>query len=499
MNAVYKKSLEIVKAYFICKYYGICYISEDLRHTTGILLYFTGHQYSKNKGGIGDYTPDIMKNMKRIIPVLMAAVLTCTGLPLTARADSAKVVTLGANLTAEQKTSMYKYFGTTADAVDTIEVTNADERKYMEGIASEAQIGTRTYSCSYVEPTTSGGIQVKVGNLTFVTSSMIASTLLTSGVENCNVVAASPIEVSGTGALTGIMMAYEKASGKTLSEEQKAAATEELVTTGELADSIGQKDAADLMNEVKQEVIKEGLTDDGEIKDAVNSAANTYNITLTEDQMSKIVSLMQNIAQYDYDVNALKKTLENLEGKGNDSGFFSSLWSSIKGIFTGDSGSGDGGIINDTNDEVLGADAIIDSTLEALDEETKKEGFWDKVTNFFKGLFSGSDDDAEEEETDEEADADGEDAEDTENSDDALTDGENTDTDNPDGAADPNSDSALNNADGADPNTVNDQAAPEDAALGDPAAADAAQNGAASDGLTDGSSQTADPASGTVQ
>lgn len=499
MNAVYKKSLEIVKAYFICKYYGICYISEDLRHTTGVLLPFTGHQYSKNKGGIGDYTPDIMKNMKRIIPVMMAAVLTCTGLPLTARADSAKVVTLGANLTAEQKTSMYKYFGTTADAVDTIEVTNADERKYMEGIASEAQIGTRTYSCSYVEPTTSGGIQVKVGNLTFVTSSMIASTLLTSGVENCNVVAASPIEVSGTGALTGIMMAYEKASGKTLSEEQKAAATEELVTTGELADSIGQKDAADLMNEVKQEVIKEGLTDDGEIKDAVNSAANTYNITLTEDQMSKIVSLMQNIAQYDYDVNALKKTLENLEGKGNDSGFFSSLWSSIKGIFTGDSGSGDGGIINDTNDEVLGADAIIDSTLEALDEETKKEGFWDKVTNFFKGLFGGSDDDADEEETDEEEDADGEDAEDTENSDDALTDGENTDTDNPDGAADPNSDPALNNADGADPNTVNDQAAPEDAALGDPAAADAAQNGAASDGLTDGSSQTTDPASGTVQ
>ena len=126
---------------------------------------------------------------------------------------------------------MYQYFGTTADKVDTIEVTNADERKYMEGIASEAQIGTRTYSCAYVEPTTSGGIQVKVGNLTFVTSSMIASTLMTSGVENCNVVAASPIEVSGTGALTGIMMAYEKASGTTLNEEQKAAATEELVTT----------------------------------------------------------------------------------------------------------------------------------------------------------------------------------------------------------------------------------------------------------------------------
>ncbi len=499
LSAVYKKSLEIVKAYFICKYYGICYISEDLRHTTGVLLHFTGHQ-ARTKGGIGDYTPDIMKNMKRIIPVMMAAVLTCTGLPLTARADSAKVVTLGANLTAEQKTSMYKYFGTTADAVDTIEVTNADERKYMEGIASEAQIGTRTYSCSYVEPTTSGGIQVKVGNLTFVTSSMIASTLLTSGVENCNVVAASPIEVSGTGALTGIMMAYEKASGKTLSEEQKAAATEELVTTGELADSIGQKDAADLMNEVKQEVIKDGLTDEGEIQDAINDAAKTYNITLTEDQMSKISSLMQNISQYDYDVNALKKTLENLEGKGGKEGFFSSLWSSIKGIFTGDSDSGDGGIINDTNDDVLGADAIIDSTLEALDEETKKEGFWDKVTNFFKGLFGGSDDDADEEETTDEEDADKEDSEDTENPEDAAdtSDDESLDTGNPDGTADP--DAALNpdGTDGTDPNAANDGVDPN-AQTVDPASSDGTGSGAAADGLSSDNGQTADPAAGTIQ
>ena len=157
-----------------------------------------------------------MKKFKKVLPIMMAAAITCTGIPMVAQADSSKVVTLGANLSEEQKTSMYDYFGTSADKVETIEVTNADERKYMEGIASEAQIGTRTYSCSYVEPTTSGGIQVKVANLTFVTSSMIASTLTTSGVENCNVVAASPIEVSGTGALTGIMMAYETASGATL-------------------------------------------------------------------------------------------------------------------------------------------------------------------------------------------------------------------------------------------------------------------------------------------
>ena len=342
--------------------------------------------------------------MKRIIPVMLAAVLTCASMPMVAKADNSKVVTLGANLSDEQKKSMYEYFGTSSDKVETIEVTNADERKYMEGIASEEQIGTRTYSCSYVEPTGSGGVQVKVANLTFVTSSMIASTLLTSGVENCNVVAASPIEVSGTGALTGIMMAYESASGEKLSEDQKAAATEELVTTGELANEVGQQEATNLMNEVKQDVIEDGLTDPDDIKDAVEDAAKDINITLTDEQMAKIVSLMENISQYDYDVKALKKTLENLEGK--DEGFFAGLWSSIKGFFTGDSG--DGGIINDTKDDILGADAVIDSTLDAINSQTEeKENFWDKIVGFFKALFGGSDDeadDAKDESTNDDAD-----------------------------------------------------------------------------------------------
>ena len=329
----------------------------------------------------------MMKKFKKIIPVMMAAVLAFVSVPFTAMADSSKVVTLGANLTDEQKKSMYDYFGTSADKVDTIEVTNADERKYMEGIASEAQIGTRTYSCSYVEPTGSGEIQVKVANLTFVTSSMIASTLLTSGVENCNVVAGSPIEVSGTGALTGIMMAYEKASGEELSEDQKATATEELVTTGELAESIGQQEAADLMNEVKQEVIEDGLKDDDEIEGAVNDAADSQNISLNEDQKAKIVSLMKNISEYDYDVKALKNTLENLEGKSE--GFFSNLWNSIKSFFTG--GDSDGGIINNTNDSILGDNAVIDSTIDALKSKDSGDGesFWDKIVNFFKNLFGG--------------------------------------------------------------------------------------------------------------
>lgn len=363
------------------------------------------------------------KFQSKALCLITVAALVCSCLPMTAKADSSKVVTLGTNLSDEQKKSMYEYFGTTADEVETIEVTNQDERKYMEGIASEAQIGKKTFSCSYVEPTQDGGIQVKVANLTFVTSSMIASTLLTSGVENCNVVAASPIEVSGTGALTGIMMAYESASGEELSEEQKAAATEELVTTGELADDVGQDAASNLMNDVKQEVIEQNLTDEDKIKNTVEDAADKHNVTLTDEQIAKITALMQNIAQYDYDVKALKETLDNLEGK--EEGFFSKLISSIIGLFGG--GDDKGGIINSTNDSILGDNAVIDSTLDDIKDKVssdESEGFFDKIVNFFKDLFGGG-------ETDDAEDADLEPAEPQSTDDGSLPEDDPEDPENP--------------------------------------------------------------------
>ncbi|MFR8179769.1 MAG: hypothetical protein ACLU80_07320 [Dorea sp.] len=50
-----------------------------------------------------------MKKFKRALPVAMAIVLGSTTAPLVVRADSSKVVTLGANLTDSQKNSMYEY------------------------------------------------------------------------------------------------------------------------------------------------------------------------------------------------------------------------------------------------------------------------------------------------------------------------------------------------------------------------------------------------------
>ena len=289
--------------------------------------------------------------------------------------DTNNVVTLGENLTTEQRDAMYKYFGTSADKVRTIIVTHSDEVKYMEGIATAEQIGNTTNSCAYVEPTNSGGIKVKTANLNFVTSAMIASTLTTAGMENCNVIAACPFEVSGTGALTGIIMAYETASGEKLDEGKKEAAMEELITTGDLADSIGSEEAAQVVGEVKEEILDKGLTDPDEIGDAVDKIAEKHDVTLTDDQKQQLVSLMEKISQYDYDLNSIKDTLNNLSGKV---GALESAWNSVKSFFVG---SGDG-ILNDTDDSALGSNIITDSNV---DVSGFKDGLLTRIINFFKG------------------------------------------------------------------------------------------------------------------
>ncbi|MDD3403895.1 MAG: DUF1002 domain-containing protein [Hespellia sp.] len=289
--------------------------------------------------------------------------------------NSSLVVTLGENLSSDQKATMYKYFGVKADDVNTITVTHADEVKYMEGIASAEQIGSNTVSCAYIEPTTSGGIKVKTANLNFVTSQMIASALTTAGMKNCNVVAACPFQVSGTGALTGIMMAYETASGETLDEGKKQAATEELVLTGALSDAIGEEAATEVINEAKTEILDKGLTDADEIGAAVDQIAENHGATLTDDQRSQIISLLQTMSQYDYDLDSIQDTLNNLNEQVSG---LAKVWDSFKSFFVGSSD----GIISDTDESVLGDDVVTTSTV---DESGFKDGLLTRIMNFFGG------------------------------------------------------------------------------------------------------------------
>lgn len=343
---------------------------------------------------------------KRFITLSLTAVLSLSSLGLVF-ADGARVVTLGSNLTQAQKDTMLKYFGVNKDEVVILEVNNQEERKYLQGVASEAQLGKKTYSCAYVEPTKSGsGINVKTANITWATPAMVATTLSTAGLTDADVVIAANFPVSGTGALTGIMKAFEDATGKPLEEDKKELASEELITTGDLGDDIGQDKATGIVNDVKTEIIKNNTKDTVQIAETINNVVNNYNVTLTDEQMAKLEGLMEKISKQDYDYSEMKNALESVSNVVNENlsaigenvntgffdgikNFFTGIGDWFKGLFSGES---DGSsILDNTNDSLLGENAQIDATDKStinLPSSEQVEGFFAKIWHWFTGLFN---------------------------------------------------------------------------------------------------------------
>ena len=255
---------------------------------------------------------EIMKKRSMIVSALCSMCLALSN-PIPAMADASKVVTLGADLTDEQKNTMMKYFKADASQVQIITVNNQDERNYLGKYISSAQIGTRTLSCAYVKPTQSGGIKVRTANLNYVTCNMLANALSTAGVSNCEAVAACPYEVSGTGALTGVMMAYETASGKQLDSTKKDLATKEVVVTGDVAQQVGGDNATNIINQAKLQIIGDNVQNADEIYNIVNNIAIQNNVSLSSDELNTITALLQEIVQQNYDIQEMKQTLESIQ------------------------------------------------------------------------------------------------------------------------------------------------------------------------------------------
>ena len=310
---------------------------------------------------------------RNMIAALLCSVCLVAGSVNPVFADASKVVTLGADLTDTQKQTMMKYFNVSSDQVQVMTITNEDEHKHLDNIAPQSQIGSRTLSCAYVKPTQSGGIKVRTANLNWVTGNMIATTLSTSGVKNCEVVAACPMEVSGTGALTGIQMAYEKASGEKLDETKTKLANQEIVTTGELADKVGKNEATTVVNQSKMDVIQNGVQNADEIQNIVINVAEQNNISVSQDDIDRIVSLLKQISQQDYNYDDVKETLEQVDA--NTTGQASSSDDTLDGESSDDTVDVDADssddIVNNVNDSILGDDVIQSSTEDpGLEEET---------------------------------------------------------------------------------------------------------------------------------
>ncbi|MDS0528307.1 DUF1002 domain-containing protein [Clostridium sp. SHJSY1] len=286
---------------------------------------------------------------KIMLSLLSFTIITSAFSGINASADSFKVVTLGADLTQEQKDSMLKEFNVTKNDANVIEITSKEEYAALGKVATSAQLGSKSISCSYVEPTTSGGLNITTNNLTWVTENMIKNALITAGIKNADVKASAPFKVSGTAALTGILKGFENSSsGEKIDENKKEAANQEIVVTGDLGDKIGQDDATNLINDIKKNVVKKEPENQQEVDKIVDKEVKDYKDKLTDEDIQNIKSLASKINELHLDYSTIKDQLNDVttqlkdkltsdEAKGffaKVGTFFSDIWHAITNLFS---------------------------------------------------------------------------------------------------------------------------------------------------------------------
>ena len=286
-----------------------------------------------------------MKIKKQILAGALALATTFTMNVPALAADSNYCVALGADLSAEEKSKVLGIMDLSEDDLDghEVTVTNQEEHKYLDDYLSASVIGSRALSSVYVREASDGyGIQVTTHNITYCTTGMYQNALATAGLKNATVVVAGPFDLSGTAALIGAVKAYSELSGEPIQAEALEAATDELVTTGEIAEDIGSSDAEALVGAVKDTIVAEGITDEDGINQAIDDAAKKLDITLSDEDKVKINDVMQKVGDLDLNADDLKEQAKQLYDKLGElnvskeqvQGWFSKLLAWLKQLFS---------------------------------------------------------------------------------------------------------------------------------------------------------------------
>ena len=276
---------------------------------------------------------------------------------------------LGSDLTQTQLNTVLGLMGLSADDlanVNTVYVTNAEEHQHLDSYIPSSVIGTKSLSSVLVRPAEKGhGVVVTTKNIDYCTTNMYRNALITAGVENADIIVAAPTQISGTAALIGALKAYEQMTGETVSDKALDTALNELVTTGEISESVGSNtEAEELISYIKAQIAANDLNTEEEIEAAVRKGMKDLNVSLSEEEIKSTVSLMMKIKAMGIDYGVLAEQAEDIYAKYKteiDNGTFN---------------------INDVKLEDLGLGKVISKSVGGFFKDVG-----DSVKEFFGGLF----------------------------------------------------------------------------------------------------------------
>ena len=237
-----------------------------------------------------------------VLSVLLIGMIIPAGF---SAADNNIVVTYGETTHANSnyKSTVDNFFKTQANVdlknVDTKIITADEVNKVASSITGKTYSSSEIYSSALVKIKNSGNIEVSVdkSKITTITADMYMSALKSAGIKQGQVYVTSPVTATGESALTGIMNCYEEATNVKIPENVKEVANKEIYVQSEIVENsnVSADNVSKLVDDVKETVQKENVTDHNTIVNIIYNYTVTNNINITNSDIENLANTIEQL------------------------------------------------------------------------------------------------------------------------------------------------------------------------------------------------------------
>lgn len=226
-----------------------------------------------------------------------------------------------------------KQSGVDLNTVDSKIITAEEVNKIASTITGKTYSSNQIYSSALVDLNDNDDLEVSVdkSKITTITGDMYISALKSAGITAGHVYVTSPVTATGESALTGIMNSYEVVTDVEIPDTVKEAANNEIYTQAEIVKNsdVDADELSELVDDVKEEVQENNVTDHQTIVNIINNYTITNNINITNSDIENLASSIEQIQNVQGDINNYQSQVSDvLNNTNSDSinGFLSGLF-----------------------------------------------------------------------------------------------------------------------------------------------------------------------------
>lgn len=277
-----------------------------------------------------------MRKIMILLTIIIVGMLIPVGFSTS---DTQVVITYGETTynNADYKNTVDTFFvnngGVDLKNVDSKIITASDVNKISSSITGKTYSSDQVFSSALVDLNDNDNLEVSVdkSKITTITGDMYISALKSSGITAGHVYVTSPVEATGESALAGIMNSYEVVTDVEIPDTVKEAANNEIYTQAEIVENsnVDADKLSDMVDDVKEEVQVNNITNHTTIVNIINNYTTTNNINITDSDIENLATSIEQTQNVQGDVNTYQSAVSDVLNDTNTSdakGFLDGLF-----------------------------------------------------------------------------------------------------------------------------------------------------------------------------